>query len=213
MPSHGAPGLVVRLQPSPGPSRGLLVLLHGLGADEDDLLGLTPALPADLSYAAVRAPLKHDGGGYAWYPLSSPRQQEAAVRASLTALAACLQTLPAQSGVDAAHTAVLGFSQGAVMAAGLLADPRAPALAGHVLLSGYHHPAYRLEQAVGLQGRAVFVGHGSEDAVVPFTAGRGLADELRQLGAAVTWRPYRMGHSVQDAELADVRSWLNDILP
>ena len=213
MPSHRETGLVVRLHPSPGPSRGLLVLLHGLGADEDDLLGLTPALPADLSYAAVRAPLKHDRGGYAWYPLSPPQQKEAAVRASLSALVTCLQTLPAKSGVDAAHTAVLGFSQGAVMAAGLLADPQAPALAGHVLLSGYHHPAYRLEQAAGLQGRPVFVGHGSEDAVVPFTAGRGLADQLRQLGATVTWRPYPMGHSVQDAELADVCSWLNDILP
>ena len=211
--SRRASELTVRLRPSPGAARGLLVLLHGLGADEDDLLGLAPALPADLSYAAVRAPLGHDWGGYAWYPLASPQEEEPEIRASLTALVACLKTLPARSGVDAERTAVLGFSQGAVMAAGLITAPHAPTLAGHVLLSGYHHPAFRLPPTLNLTGRAVFVGHGSEDAVVPFAAGRDLAEQLRQHGATVSWHPYPMGHGIQDAELADVRAWLTRILP
>ncbi len=60
--SHPTPALTVRLQPSPDAPRGLLVLLHGLGADENDLLGLAPALPPDLAYAAVRPPAPRLGG-------------------------------------------------------------------------------------------------------------------------------------------------------
>ena len=51
-------------------TRPLVVLLHGWGADERDLAGLVPALPAEPVYASLRAPLPLPGGGFGWFPLS-----------------------------------------------------------------------------------------------------------------------------------------------
>ena len=119
----------------PGNASRRLVLLHGWGADADDLLELGQELvDGTVSVVALRAPQAHPGGfGRQWYPLSpSPEWQQLplarqALRERLERLA---ESVPLQ------NTALLGFSQGAAMAVDAAADLPLAAL---IACSGYPH--------------------------------------------------------------------------
>src|SRR5262245_54356302 len=123
---------------SPG-APPLLVMLHGIGADERDLLPLAQLLDPRLVVASLRAP--HDYVvGYSWFPIDFRRDGEvvpdvAAAHASLAALVAWLAAAPARLGTDPARMYLLGFSQGAMMGLGALVT--APErLRGVIALSG-----------------------------------------------------------------------------
>ena len=205
--------------PAKGPERGVVVLLHGLGADEDDILGLSFDLPRDLRYLAVRAPWALPWGGYAWYPMAEvptpPEptvgpEEAAAFHRSLEALCTWLTALPMAEGAALERTVLAGFSQGAAMAAGVLCRPDAPVLAGYGLLSGYLHPAGPPPGT--LAGRRVFIGHGTQDPVLDPAFGTAARDRLSAAGARVVHRTYPVAHSLCPAEVADFRRWL-DLLP
>lgn len=145
----GEPGLL-RLGPATASRR--LVLLHGWGADADDLLELGTLLaPADASVVALQAPLPHPAGvGRQWYDLQQPGwPQLGEARRDLRQ-----RLLRLATEIPLAHTVLLGFSQGAAMALdvatsgdGLAAEQ--PGLAGLVGCSGYPHPAWQPQPAGG----------------------------------------------------------------
>jgi phospholipase/carboxylesterase len=117
----------------------LLVMLHGYGADENDLFGIAPALPEKFTIASVRAPLAMDHGGFTWFPLLSPDH------ASLLAVRAAVEDLQpwiAQQRPAFESTSLLGFSMGMAMATSLMRlEPEAYACV--VGLSGFAvDPAY-----------------------------------------------------------------------
>jgi phospholipase/carboxylesterase len=205
--------------PARAARRGGVVLLHGFGADERDLLGLAPDLGEDLAYVAVRAPFAVPWGGYAWYPMAAPPSPDRAMaapdettafRSAVARVAELLQALPARCGLDPGRTVLAGFSQGAAVTAGVLAHGT-PELAGYAILSGYLHPAAALPAA--LTGRPVFIGHGDQDDLLPVGLARAARDRLQQLGAQVTYREYPTGHSLCPEELADLQAWLAAVLP
>ncbi len=209
------PPLVSASLPAKGETRGTVVLLHGLGADEDDLLGLALELPRDLRYVCVRAPIQLPWGGFAWYPLAAPPvpgapstggEEIGAVTDSLHALCAWLRMLPE----PAERIVLVGFSQGAVMTAGVLCRADIPALAGYALLSGYLHPSVRVPSDLG--GRNVFVAHGREDAVLDVGFGRESRTRLAAAGARTLYREYAAGHTICPEELDDLRDWLDATL-
>ncbi|MCC6627119.1 MAG: hypothetical protein IT340_06915 [Chloroflexi bacterium] len=202
------------VRPARRPGAGLapaLVLLHGRGADEYDLLGLADWLDPRLTVISVRAPFPL-GTGYHWYDLVQIGAAEpisyAAARARLTAW---LDALAPAHGLDPARVYLLGFSQGAVMTAGLLLDPTGlnSRPAGTVLLSGYlpldQHPP---PAAGALAGIPVFIGHGRQDPLIPVDFGHQTRDTLTGLGAAVTYREYPIPHTIGETELADIAAWL-----
>jgi phospholipase/carboxylesterase len=206
--------LVSRIVPArhrrgaPGPA---LVLLHGRGADEYDLLGLADWLDPRLTVISVRAPFPL-GPGYHWYDLVQIGAAEpVSYAAARTRLTAWLDALVPAHGLDPARVYLLGFSQGAVMAAGLLLDPAGLAVrpAGAVLLSGYlpldQHPPVAAD---ALAGVPVFVGHGRQDPLIPVEFGRHARDTLTGFGATVTYREYPIPHTIGETELADIAAWL-----
>lgn len=111
----------------------LLVMLHGLGADENDLFGIVPELPAKFTVASVRAPLPLDYGGYTWFPVTpelkaDPQQARASIEH--------LRDWVAAQRPQFASTSLLGFSMGMAMATSLVRlDPTAYACT--VGLSGF----------------------------------------------------------------------------
>lgn len=206
--------------PAKGAERGVVVLLHGLGADEDDLLGLALELPRDLRYLGVRAPYTLPWGGYAWYPMTDvptppvpavSHEERHGFTAALNALCAWLAALPATEGALPESTILAGFSQGAVMTAAALCRKDAPALAGYGLLSGYLHPAAPAPAA--LAGRRVFVAHGSQDLVLDPAFGASARERLTDAGADVLYRTYPAPHTICASEVADLRRWLDTVLP
>ncbi|VXB09366.1 alpha/beta hydrolase [Citricoccus sp. K5] len=135
-PSHSEPTEPFVRWSRPEAERGgthLLVVLHGYGADENDLFGIVPELPEKFTIASVRAPLVMDHGGYTWFPLTNSLQSSPlAVRAAIEDL----QEWVAAQRPDFASTSLLGFSMGMAMATSLLRrEPQAYACV--VGLSGF----------------------------------------------------------------------------
>ena len=189
-----------------------LVLLHGWGADADDLLDLGAELigadPAslDLSVVALRAPLPHPGGfGRQWYDLQQPEwpQLPQARRDLRQRLLALGTTVPLE------RTSLLGFSQGAAMAIDVAtgggADASAPlALAGLIACSGYPHPDWRPQAP----RTSILLTHGEQDPVVPFAASQALERSLAEAGGSVQRIAFPGGHCIDPDLIATMRDFL-----
>jgi phospholipase/carboxylesterase len=205
---------VVREPTQPTATPPLLVLLHGIGADERDLLALAGALDPRFLVASVRAPYEAAPMGYAWYAIdwrNSPATYDLVqAERSREALAALLPELTARHGTDPARTFLFGFSQGAAMALAL-ALTRPDLVRGAVLHSGGALPglAARVPPAEALRRLEALVLHGVDDDVVPVRAGRATRDLLAPLlGDRLTYREHDAGHFVTQATLDDAVAWL-----
>ena len=188
-----------------------MVLLHGRGADEHDLIDLSGLLPPALAYASLRAPVGVPGGGYTWFTdRGVARPIAASLRAAIDGVRAWLDT-PEATAFDRERTFLLGFSAGMMMAGALLLDEPAR-FAGAVLLSG----AIAFDAGVEagpqrLAGVPVFYGAGSLDAIIPADLVTRTQRYLRETsGAALTERTYEHGHSISNREIAEVRAWLDE---
>jgi phospholipase/carboxylesterase len=166
-----------------------VVFLHGYGADGADLLGLSdalaPHLPSTL-FLAPDAPEPCAGNpfGFQWFPIPwLDGSSEAAAGAGLARAAADLDAFLderlAEAGLADGAMALIGFSQGAMMAL-QVAPRRAAACAGVVAISGRLLAPERLA-AEAVVRPPVLVVHGDEDPVVPFAA---MAEAGQALAAA-----------------------------
>ena len=185
-----------------------LLMLHGLGADENDLIGLADELDPSLTIVSVRAPFRYVVG-YAWYGLEKVGDVEPKSFATgLAALGQFVDTLPTVYPIDPARLYTLGFSQGAVMASSLLLT-RPNLVAGSILLSGYLPTNATLKvDSAGLVGQPVFLGHGTADPLIPVDFARQSRDYLVGTGVNVTYREYPIVHTIGSAEVSDVVEWL-----
>jgi phospholipase/carboxylesterase len=220
---HGAPMAPRYVERVAGPRRPgtgappLLVMLHGIGADENDLLPLTGALDPRLVVVSLRAPQRYHVG-YAWFPIDWLPDGRivpdlAQARTALADLARWVDAAPARLGADPRRVYVLGFSQGAMMALGLLqAIP--DRLAGVVALSGrFADGAFDAPAPAGAVARVpLFVGHGTLDDVLPIANGRAVRDVLAPRVRDFTYREYPIGHGIAPAEERDVAAWLAERL-
>jgi phospholipase/carboxylesterase len=185
------------------------VLLHGRGADEEDLMGLEGALDPRFTVVSLRAPFRL-GPGYAWYAMAqigSP--DDDSLNESLEELREFVTRLPEAHSVDPARLYLMGFSQGAVVSAALsMLLPQA--IRGVVMHSGYVptlHTDLELKPD-GLAGKPFFVAHGKYDDVIPVTFGRDAQEYLEAASAVVTYREYPIGHSISEESLYELSEWL-----
>ena len=202
-----------------------VIWMHGLGADARDFEPIVPELklPAELGIRFVfpNAPIRPvtiNGGMQmrAWYDVLSldlPRQEDAdGVYASGQAINALLER-EKQRGIPAHRIVLAGFSQGGAMA--LYSGLRYPEpLAGILALSCYIPLAGRVndERRPANQSTPIFITHGDYDEVIPMHYGRQSASLLQNLGYAVEWSHYGMGHEVCWQEIRDVAGWLQRVL-
>lgn len=198
-----------------------IIVLHGLGADGNDFVPIAQEL--DLSAVGnVRFVFPHApvipvtiNNGYrmrAWYDILGMdlvrREDEEGLRRSLGEVEELLGREEAR-GMPSNRIVLAGFSQGCAMAlmTGLRHRQR---LAGIVGMSGYL-PLAQATAAERSDANAltpIFMGHGSQDNVVPADRGSASRDALRALGYDVEWHEYPMAHSVCMEEIADLNAWL-----
>lgn len=187
--------------------RPLLLLLHGYGSNEADLFGLAPYLPLDPVIASLRAPLAAPWpiDGWSWFPLDVPGSPApAGVDAAADAILEWLDSLP----VAPASVAAAGFSQGGALSLHLLR--RTPErLSFAVNLAGFVIDGPQPGDAALAESRPpVFWGRGTQDQVIAEDA------ILRTTAwlpghSTLSGRIYEgLGHSISEAELADVRAFL-----
>jgi len=199
-----------------------IVWLHGLGADGNDFAPIVPELLRrgwpSLRFVFPHAPVRpvtinNRVPMRAWYDIVDialdTRADEGGVAESIVQVEA-LVAREVERGVPRSRVVLAGFSQGGAvtLATGLRsAEP----LAGLVALSAYVPSAHKARDALvaGAGRQPVFMGHGSQDPVVPFQAGEQAASLLRELGFQVDWHAYPMPHSVCAEEIRDLGDWLS----
>ena len=200
----------------------MVVFLHGYGADGADLLGLAdplaPHLP-DTVFLAPDAPEPCSGNpfGRQWFPIpwldgSSEGQAGTSLAASAALLDAFLDARLAEEGLREAALALVGFSQGTMMAL-QVAPRRAAAMAGVVGFSG------RLLQPARLAAEArvtppILLLHGDQDPMVPFADLASAETALRAAGFDVNAVVMRgMGHGIAPEGLSAALRFLAEKLP
>jgi phospholipase/carboxylesterase len=209
--------LVYRERPAEGDADGLLLLHHGRGTNETDLLGLADALDPDrrLWVVTPRGPLQLPGSpGYHWYLV--PRvgyPDHDTFHAARSALADLHNQLWQKTGIPPARTVLGGFSMGAVMsyAMGLGADRAAPA--GILAFSGF------VPVVEGWQphfedrhGTRAFIAHGSADPIMDIDFAHSAREQLEAGGLEVDYHESDIGHQIDPAHLRAASEWLGRAL-
>jgi phospholipase/carboxylesterase len=194
--------------PADGPEPAVFVL-HGRGADEEDLLSVAGELPAELHVVSLRAPDRLMGG-YTWYELDlsagglhRSQPDPADFRRSLDLISESIDAAVERYGLDDDRVGLLGFSQGAITGLSLLIE-NPGRFAWVVALHGYLAESHADRDAPGVEGKPVFVGAGAADEVIPARRGEAAATRLRELGADVSFEVYDAPHGIGPEELRDV---------
>jgi len=205
--------LVYRERPAIGDPAGLLVLSHGRGSHEGDLLDLADAIdPAGrLHVVAPRAPLELPGSpGYHWYVVPRVGYPDPdTFAAAYDALAAFVDEFGEQHGIPPARTVLGGFSMGAVMSYAVGLGEDRPRPAGILALSGFvpRVHGWRADLATRA-GLPVFIAHGSLDPVIPVDFARDAAAMLEPAGLEIDYREFAGRHYVEPALLPAIEEWL-----
>lgn len=214
----------VEVTTSDNPSHSV-IWLHGLGADGHDFepivpyLGLSPRTSVRFIFPhALRRPVTINGGMVmrAWYDIieisASRGQDEAGIRHSADKIRELIG-FEVSRGVPASRIILAGFSQGGAMAlhVGLRYEQK---LAGIMALSAYLLFPERLESesAKANAETPVFVGHGTQDPVVPLFLGQGVRAALQAGAWPVEWHTYPIPHSVSQPEIEDIGRWMQQRL-
>ena len=170
-----------------GPAQQLVLLFHGVGADEHDMLPLGRRLAAEFEQAcviSVRSPHACDAGsGFQWFPVRGIDEDKRAERVA-RALPEFLETVrhwQRETATSVAQTALVGFSQGGIMALESTRDREAPA--GRVASIGGRFARLPSQPTAGT---TLHLLHGKRDSVMPYALTIQAAEHLVRLGGDVT---------------------------
>ncbi|HEU4461080.1 MAG TPA: alpha/beta fold hydrolase [Solirubrobacterales bacterium] len=200
-----------------GDPEGLLVLHHGRGTSERDLIGLADLLDPErrLRVVSPRAPLQLPGSpGYHWYLVPrvgypDPKTFEAA----RAALAELHDELWEESGVGPGRTVLGGFSMGAVMSYAMGLSAERPSVAGILAFSGFVPTVEGWQPALADRtDTRAFISHGRNDQVIGVDFAERARELLSEGGLDVTYRESDLGHQIDPAHLREASAWLGEVL-
>ena len=203
---------------SGGKPRRLVILLHGLGADGNDLIGLAPywaRLLPDAEYLSPNAPFPCDMApyGYQWFSAQdrSPAAVLAGVRAAAPLLDAFIDDALAERALDDGDLALVGFSQGTMMSL-FVGLRRAKPVAGIVGFSGRLLAPELLASELRSRPRTLLV-HGTDDPLVPYESLAAAEVALKAADVPVdTLTCPGVGHSIDENGLQRGGAFLKDVL-
>ncbi len=194
----------------------LLLMLHGFGADENDLPGLLTYLDPEGRFVVIspRAPIAAPPG-FAWFDLTGgPTPDDGPPQGFTDALGdldVLLDTASDEHGLSRAEAVLLGFSQGGSMALALaLGASEKPRPAGVLAMSTWLPGGvdFAWEDSARVP---VLVQHGEHDPMIPATRGRELARTLVDHHVPTVFRSYPMGHEVALESVRDARDWIDQV--
>ena len=185
----------------------LIVLLHGAGADERDMIGLWAQLPPSLVVVSPRAPFGDAAHGYRWYRQATGEADRAVSRKVVDLV---VDDMVRRFDVDPVRVFVAGFSQGGVMVYEVaLREPGR--FRGAAVLSGslFASEQRDLSAKTDRTHEAFFIGHGGADDRIPLSAATAARRALATLGVPTAFHVYAgMGHATGEAEVKDLNAWL-----
>jgi len=194
---------VHRFEPATRPGLAPLLLLHGTGGDENDLLPLGQMISPGAALLSVRGQVLEHGMPRFFRRLAEGVFDEADVIHRANDLADFVEA--AREVYGFAAPLALGYSNGANIAAALLLL-RPPTLRGGILLRAMVPLAQPPE--ADLSGRSLLLVSGQHDPIIPPANGERLAAILTRAGADVTRRVLPVGHQLSQADISVAREWL-----
>lgn len=204
------------LAPASKPSRAL-VLLHGMGSNEENLLELGQMLTNDRLVISLRAPIRTGRIAFAWFQVDSSNQDRTTshnwpeASSALLEVETALLDIHVKTGVPLNKISLYGFSQGAILTIGLALTSKLQ-LENYIAASGRTLPEFAtaasLKLPVGFKDRKIFVTHGVSDNVLPVELGKATETTLRSLGAQLVYQEYAAPHSVSREMVDDAKQWL-----
>ena len=205
-------GWTLRIRPAETENPRLLLMIHGWTGNENSMWVFTKKFPADYWIIAPRAPHPADPQGFSWrppQPSTFGRPSLETLSPSAEALIRLVDEYSASVKIEAQQFDAIGFSQGAAMVnvLGMLYPERVRkmgVLAGFVP-SGLE--AYADKRV--LEGKRIFVAHGTQDEMVPIDRARASMEVLEQAGASVTYCEDEVGHKLSSTCLRALENYLS----
>lgn len=203
--------LHARVRPADGDPEGALVLFHGRGADELDLLPLLDLLDPDrrLLGVAPRAPLALPPGGAHWYAVYVVGAPDPATFGpTFERASAWLDRLSEETGIPPERTVLGGFSQGAVMSYALGLAKGRPRPAAIVAFSGFVPAVDGFVLDLGPPLPPIAIGHGTYDPIIDVEFGRAARRILEEAGADVLYHESPLPHAIDPRFATEVADWI-----
>ena len=198
---------------SDGPAPAVFVL-HGRGANEQDLLPIANELPDSAHIISLRAPDRLQGG-YTWYELDlsggglhQSQPDPVDFERSLELIADSVDAAVETYNLDVDRLGLLGFSQGAITSMSLLLESP-ETYQWVVALHGYLPDSHQDLDPDGIVAKPVFIAAGSADEIIPEARSAAAAERFEQLDAAVEYNVYNAAHGVGPEELADLVAFVD----
>ena len=204
-------------EPAAGQLPWLLVLMHGVGSNERDLMGLAPYVPPQFHVLSLRAPYAMGQDAHAWFQftvdadgtrhINVPQEQKSREIVQHT-----VQLAASQLGVPAERVVVGGFSQGGIMALSLLLTQPQLLRAAMIWHSRLLPEALPVQApAEAMEGKALWVSHGTYDNVIPLTSAHAIRDHANALPLTLSYHEYPGAHEIRPEELSASMQWLRDL--
>jgi phospholipase/carboxylesterase len=196
---------VHRWEPAADGGRLTLLLLHGTGGDETDLIPLARMVAPTASLLSVRGNVLEQGMPRFFRRLREGVFDQEDLRQRTLELSDFVEAAAVHYGFDLNALYALGFSNGANVAASMLLT-RPTVLAGGALIRAM--VPFEPTAPVSLHGRAVLLSQGRMDPLIPAAGAERLAAILKENGAEVelAWQP--AGHSLTPGDVSAARRWL-----
>jgi len=194
------------------PRPWLLVLMHGVGSNEQDLFSLAPQIPDRFHVLSLRAPFRMGPGSHAWFDFSIEPNGERTINEAQEAqsralVAQTVQAASEQLGIP--PELVGGFSQGGIMALSLLLsrpELMRAALVWHSRLLAQIVP--HIAPADAFHGKHLWLSHGTQDNVIPLAAAQSIRRQVQTLPLRLSYEEFNSAHEIRPAELAHTVTWL-----
>lgn len=212
----GVSALIHQERPADGAPAGLLVLHHGRGADEVDLIGLANVLDPDqrLHVVTPRAPLTLQGWpGYHWYVV--PRvgyPDPETFHSSFELLARFHDEIWERTGIPPEKTVFGGFSMGSVMSYSMGLSARRPQPAGLLIFSGFIPVVERWEPDLSRSDMPVFIAHGQADPIMGVEFARSAREQLESAGFPVDYHESPAAHYIDPDHVPFATKWVAERL-
>ena len=197
------------------PTDSAVFVLHGRGADEQDLLPVANRLSGERHVISFRAPDRLRGG-YTWYDLDlsaggleSSQPDPDGFRRSLDLVAESVDAAVDAYDLCPDSLGLLGFSQGAITSLSLVLE-QPDTFAWVAAHHGYLAESHADRSPEGIEGKPVFVGAGAADQIIPASRSEAAAEAMREAGADVTFGTFEGGHGIGADELDAVRSFVDE---
>jgi phospholipase/carboxylesterase len=192
----------------------VLIMLHGRGADENDLIGLSEYLDERLFIVSVRAPFQFAyTGGFTWFDIEDIGKPDLKMfNESYQKLMQFIEDVKVGYPVDPAKIFLFGFSMGTMMSYAVsLTHPEM--IRGVVANSGIIPEGLDLEYKwEEIKDKPFFVSHGVHDSIIPVAFAKRAKVLLEKSEAIVTYREYEMDHQIDEESLGDIIKWIEKYL-